>query len=82
MARKKKRRFPKRFISIDKVSRTTYLQNPKTGRLMGRKKTRVPGDLTRVRRAKEGKYSGQIFGRTNPIPVKGSKKKRGHVRRL
>ena len=79
--RKKKRKIPKRFISIDEISRTTFLQNPKTGKMMGRKKIRAPGDLTHVRRVKKGKYAGMIFGRTSPIKVRGSKNKRGGIRK-
>jgi len=80
--RKKKVRIivPKSYIHIDKISRTRYLQNPKTGKMMGRTRTRAPGDATRVRRVKRGQWSGIILGRRPAIKVRASKKKRGHVR--
>lgn len=84
MARRKskKKRKVKVLLYTDMVYHTVYLQNKKTGRMEGRKYTRGFGDRTAVRRVKSGSMAGQIFGRTTPIPVKGSRKKRGHVRRL
>ena len=79
--KKRKRRIPKRFIAIDKISHTTYLQSKKTGRMMGRKRVVGSGDLTRVRRVKKGKYVGMIWGRTSPIKIRGSKNKRGGTRK-
>lgn len=79
--KKKKLKFPKRFISIDEISRTTYIQSKRTGKMMGRKRVRVPGDHTRVRRVKEGQYVGIIIGRAPSITVRGSRNKRGGIRK-
>lgn len=78
--RKKKRTVPKAYIYVDKTSRTVATRNKKTGRLTGRRKTRSPGDKTRVRRVKKGKYKGHIFGRTTRI--RASKNRKGTRRRL
>lgn len=76
-----KLRVPKSFIYVDKDYSTRYLQNKKNGRMMGRKHVKGRGDGTAVRRVKKGKHGGQILGRTSPIPVKGTNKSRGHIRR-
>lgn len=79
--KKKKLRIPKKFISIDEMSRTTYIQSKKTGKMMGRKKVKAPGDRTHVRRVKEGQYAGIIIGRTTKIKVRGSRTRRGGIRK-
>ena len=82
MAKKKKRKIPKSFIYIDDDYGTRSIQHPKTGKMMGRRKVSGIGDRTAVRRVKKGHpMSGQIMGRTQPIKVRASKKKRGTVRR-
>jgi len=83
MAKKKrKRRIPKAYIYVEKSSRTIGIRDPETGKMIGRKKTRSPGDKTRPIRVKKGPYSGQIIGRVPAIyPVRGSKKQRAHLRR-
>ena len=89
MAKKKKLYIPKRFIYADKDdTQTVALRNSKTGRLRGRRvvKKNEVGDFTfprRVRGGKKGskKYGGFILGRTPPIKVRASKKRRGTIRR-
>ncbi len=78
--RKKKRIVPKAYIYVEKTSRTVATRNKKTGRLTGRKKTRSPGDRTRVRRVTKGKYKGHIFGRSTR--VRASAKRKGTRRNL
>jgi hypothetical protein len=80
--RKKKKRIPKKYIYVDRDFKTTYVQNKKTGKLRGRKSVKGRGDGTAVRRVRKGRYAGHIFGRTKRIPVKGSKKRRGTLRRI
>lgn len=90
MAKKKKRRIPKRFIYIDKNDRQTIgTRNKKTGRMTGRRvlKKGEIGDRTfpvRVRGGEKGskKYGGWILGRSPPIKVKGSKNKRGTTKTI
>ena len=83
MAKKtKKIKIPKSFIYIDMDYGTRSVQHPKTGKMMGRRKVRGLGDRTAVRRVKKGHASsGQIMGRTAPIKVRASKRKRGTIRR-
>ena len=79
---KKKRKISKSFIYVDRDFGTIATQNPKTGKMTGRKRVGGFGDKTAVRRVKKGHpMSGQIMGRTGPIKVRGSSKKRGTVRR-
>ena len=77
----KKRKISKKLLYVDKDYRTRSVQHPKTGKMMGRKRVPGRGDSTAVYRVKSGSRKGQIFGRTQPIKVKASKKKRGTVRR-
>jgi len=82
MANKKKKIIPKKWIYVDRDYRTRAIQHPKTGKMMGRKRVTGVGDRTAVRRVRKGHdSSGQIIGRTAPIKVRASKKKRGTVRR-
>jgi len=59
------KRVTKEFIKIEKTGRTIATRDSKTGQLTGRKLTRAPGDLTRVRRVKKThpRFAGHIFGR-------------------
>jgi len=75
--KKKKVRVPKKYIYLDQVSRTTFVQDKRTGKMKGRKRTKAPGDKTRVRRVKKGKWSGIILGRA---PVKASRRARAYSR--
>lgn len=69
-------------IYVDKDFHTTYLINKKTGKLYGRKRVSGRGDGTAVLRVSSPKaYEGQIMGRTESIPVKGSNRSRGTIRR-
>ena len=82
MANKKKKAIPKKWIYVDKDYGTRAIQSKKTGKMMGRKKVKGVGDRTALRRVKKGHpQSGQIIGRTAPIPVRASSNKRGTVRR-
>jgi len=82
MAKKKRKTIPKSWIYVDKDYGTKAIQHPKTGKMMGRTKVKGLGDRTAVRRVRTGHpTSGQIMGRTVPIKVRASKKKRGTVRR-
>ena len=78
---KKKRRIPKAYLYIDKDFGTRSIQHPRTGKMMGRKRVRGKGDSTAVLRVKKGEHIGEIWGRTPPVRVRGSKKARGHLRR-
>lgn len=79
MARKKKIKYR---VYIDRDFGTISTRNKKTGKLTGRRKVSGFGDKTAVRRIRSPKkYSGQIFGRTKPIPVRASKSRRGTVRK-
>lgn len=67
---------------VDRSFHTTYLQNRLTGKLKGRKRVPGRGDGTTERRVSGPKdYKGQILGRTESIPVRGSGSKRGTTRR-
>lgn len=82
MAKKrKKKRKVRVFVYTDQVFHTTYLQDKKTGKMRGRKYVKGLGDRTAVRRVRKGPRAGQIFGRTPPIKVRGSRNKRGGVRK-
>lgn len=57
---------------VDYDFRTTYLQNPKTGEMQGRKAVAGRGDLTPVRRVRKkynGYEKGMILGRNPRISV-------------
>ncbi len=78
----KKRTIPKTWIYVDRDFGTKAIQSKKTGKMLGRKKVSGVGDRTAILRVKKGHArSGQILGRTTPIKVRASKKKRGTVRR-
>ena len=78
---KRKRRIAKAYLYIDKDLRTKSIQD-KYGKMIGRKRVPGRGDSTAVLRVKKGHpRSGEIFGRTPPILVRGDKKKRAHLRR-
>ncbi len=81
MAKKKKRRIPKSFLYVDKDFSTKSVQHPKTGKMQGRVRVKGVGDRTAILRVKKGEHIGEIWGRTKPIKVRGSKKVRGHLRR-
>ncbi|KKN35393.1 hypothetical protein LCGC14_0784200 [marine sediment metagenome] len=83
MARKRKIRIPKAYISIDPTSHTTYLQHSETGKMRGRKYVAQvrQSDKTRIRRVSKGKWIGTIQGRTPAYPVHGSSRQRAHLRR-
>jgi len=82
MGKKRKRRISKKYLYVDKDFKTTYIQSKKTGKMVGRKRVKGRGDSTAVLRAKKSHPSaGHIFGRTKPIRVRSSKKKKGTIRR-
>ena len=82
MVKKRKRRIPRKYLYVDKDFKTRATRSKKTGRLTGRKKVRGRGDSTAVLRAKKSSPSaGHIFGRTKPIRVRSSKKRKGTIRR-
>jgi hypothetical protein len=88
MVKKKKRYIPKKFIYIDKDDTQTIALQGKSGRMMGRRvvKKGEKGDRTFPRRVRGGekgskKYGGWIMGRSPPIKVRASKKRRGTIRR-
>lgn len=59
-------------VYTDYDFKTTFLQNPRTGRMVGRKKVRGAGDMTpviRVRRKFNGYEAGNILGRRKRISV-------------
>ena len=67
---------------VDRDFGTVATRNPETGKLTGRKSVSGFGDRTPVRRVSSPKkYSGEIIGRTSPIPVRGSERNRGSIRR-
>ena len=79
MARRKRIKYK---IYIDRDFKTVATRNRETGRLTGRKAVPGFGDKTAVRRVSSPqKYSGEIFGRTHPIPIRGSERNRGSIRR-
>lgn len=81
MVKKKKSKIPKRFIYIDRDFGTRATRDKKTGKLTGREKVSGFGDKTAIFRVKKDhKRSGQIIGRTSPIKVRASSKKRGTTR--
>jgi len=82
MAKRKKKRKIRAITYTDKVYKTKFVQDKKTGKMRGRATVSGYGDRTAVRRVKSGSRAGQIFGRTKSIKVKGSGKSRGHSRRL
>ena len=49
--------------------------------MKGRKTVKGYGDRTAIMRVKKGKHGGEIHGRTESIPVKGSRG-RAHLRTL
>jgi len=67
----------KRKLYIDYDTGTVYVQNPKTGKMAGRKSVRGDGDRTAVYRARG---TGLIFGRTRSIPKKRLIQVRKHKR--
>lgn len=72
----------RRFIYVDKDFKTVSTRNSQTGKLTGRKKVSGRGDSTAVFRVKKGHpRSGEIIGRTHPIPVRASKNRRGTIRK-
>ena len=78
----KKKRKIKYKIYIDRDFGTISTRDKETGRLTGRKSIKGFGDRTAIRRVSSPKkYSGQIFGRTSPIQIRGDKRKRAHLRR-
>ena len=81
MTKKKKRKISRKLLYIDKDYKTRAIQNPKTGKMRGRKRVSGRGDSTAVYRVKSGPRKGQIMGRTTPIKVRASKKARAHLRR-
>lgn len=81
MAKRKKKRIPKAYLYIDRDFGTMSIQHSKTGKMMGRKRVSGRGDSTAVLRVKKGEHIGEIWGRTAPIKVRGSKKARAHLRR-
>jgi len=58
------------YIRTEKSFKTVYIQNPKSGRMKGRKKVRGYGDKTAIRRVEK-----------DFILVKKSKRARGHIRK-
>jgi hypothetical protein len=86
----KKKTIPIRYITNEQSFGTSGTRDKKTGRMTGRKAVSGRGDSTGVRRLKhdvdfnhDGKpeyVKGQIIGRTDPYPVRGSSKKRGSMR--
>lgn len=78
----RKRYIPTKYIYIDKDFHTRATRNPRTGKLTGRERVPGRGDSTAVFRIKKGHpLSGEIRGRTEPIPIRGDSKKRGALRR-
>lgn len=76
MARKKFR------FEIDRSFGTVPVRDKETGRFQGRKGVKGQGDRTTERRVvSPKKYKGEIYGRTSPIPIRGDKRKRAHLRR-
>lgn len=73
----------KKYLYIDKDYRTHYLQDSSTGKMKGRKRVPGRGDGTAVLRVKKSHPSrgGEIRGRTEPIPVRGSSRAKGTIRR-
>lgn len=67
---KKFKRGQPKIIHLTKIWKTTYLQNPTTGLMMGRKHVDGAGDKTGLRVDKE---TYRIFGR---LPKPGNKKKK------
>jgi len=82
MARKKRKIIiPKAYLYIDKDFATESVRG-KYGKFQGRKRVSGRGDATAVWRVKKSHpQSGQIFGRTSPILIRGDKRKRAHLRR-
>lgn len=77
----KRIRIPKKFIYVDRDFKTRAIQD-EYGKMQGRKRVQGRGDSTAVFRVKKGHpRSGEIFGRTHPISVRGDEKKRGTIRR-
>ena len=75
-------KIPKKFIYVDRDFRTRSTRNESTGKLTGRERVAGRGDSTAVFRVKKGHpRSGEIWGRTEPIPVRGSERNRGSIRR-
>ena len=81
MAKKKKLKIPKAYIIVDRDFRTRSVRDKETGKFLGRRRVKGYGDRTAVRRVKRGKWSGVILGRTKPIPIRGSNRARGTIRR-
>ncbi len=86
---KKKRYIPKKFIYTDMDDTQTIALQGKSGRMMGRRRVKKGerGDRTFPRRVRGGekgskKYGGLILGRSPPIKVRASKRKRGTTRTI
>jgi hypothetical protein len=78
---------PYKFYVDPDPTRTKYLQNPKTGKMRGRrraKKGERSDQILNIRASQPEEISGQIFGflpeGKKRIPVKGSSHSRAHTR--
>lgn len=85
-----KKLIPVRYIQREQSFGTVGTRDKTSGRMTGRKAVKGRGDSTGVRRLKHNVdidkdgdidyFSGQIIGRTDPYPVRGSSKRRGSMR--